>query len=428
MFGLAPAIQTTKAGVAPALKDFRIAAGRVRHFGLPFGLTQMLIVGQIAFSVLLVVAAALFVRTLVKLHSIPIGFNTEKLLVFNLDAKLAGYSDLRGSRFYEDLRQRFGTLPGVRAATMSDIPLVAGPEGANGIIVSGMSALPDHALSANIIVVGPSFFETMQIPLLLGRSVGEQDAAGAPRVVLVNDVFAKKFFAGRDAIGQHFQFEDKPPIDVQIVGVAKNTRYSSVKKEIPPVVFIPWAQAPNGWLNGGMYYELRTLGDPLMLANAVRQVVHQSSPLIPVADVATQVQYINSTIATERTFPDLSAGFGILALLIACVGLYGTMAYAVARRTNEIGVRIALGAQRRTVIWMVQQEVLALSSIGVAIGLSVAWQTARVASSFLFGVRPNDVFVFSFSAAILVLCAFVAGYVPAWRASCIDPMQALRDE
>ncbi len=426
LFGLAPAIQATKVDLAPALKESRVAGSRVRRFGLPFGPTQMLMAGQIALSVLLVVAAALFVKTLINLHSTSIGFNPEKLLVFNLNGKLAGYSDRRGTMFYEKLRQRFANLPGVRCATMSDIPLVSGPESANSIIVPGMSATKNF--SAKVAIIGPSFFETLQIPLLRGRSVGEQDMAEAPRVVVVNDVFAKNFFPGRNAIGQHFQFEDNPPIDVQIVGIAKNTRYSSLKKEIPPVAFIPWSQAPAGWLNGGMYYEIRSLGDALALANTVRQVVRQASSLVPVADVATQVQYIDSTIAPERTFADLSTGFGLLALLIACVGLYGTMAYAVARRTNEIGVRIALGAQRRAVIWMVEGEVLVLSSIGVAIGLGVAWQTARVTSSFLFGVRPDDVFVFSLSAAILVLCAVVAGYAPAWRASCIDPMQALRNE
>ncbi len=427
-FGITPAIQATKVDVAPALKESRAATSRVRRFGLPFGLSQTLIVGQIALSVLLVVAAALFVRTLGKLHSISIGFNTEKLLVFNLDAKLAGYNDRRGAGFYESLRQRFANLPGVRGATMSDIPLVAGPQGANSIIIPGMSAPPDHSLSANIVVIGPSFFDTMQIPLLLGHPVGERDAADAPRVVVVNEVFAKKFFPGRNVIGQHFKFKDSHPIDFEIVGVAKDTRYSSLKRAIPPVAFIPWSQAPPGWLNGGMYYEMRTLGDPLALANTVRQVVHQASPLVPVADIATQVQYINSTIAPERTFADLSTGFGMLALLIACVGLYGTMAYSVARRTNEIGVRIALGAQRGAIIWMVQREVLALSLIGVAIGLTVAWETARVAASFLFGIRPHDVVVFSLSAAIFVLCAVAAGYAPAWHASRIDPVQALRNE
>ncbi len=368
-------------------------------------------------------------RTLAKLHSVSIGFNAEKLLVFNLDAGRAGYEYRRGAAFYETLRQRFATVAGVRGATMSDMPLVAGSTSANGIVIPGMQAPPDRPLSTNVTVVGPSFFNTMQIPILLGRAIGEQDNADAPRIVVVNEVFAKTFFPGRDIIGRHFAFFDnEKPIEVQIAGLARNSLYSSLKKEIPPVAYVPWSQVWPGWLLDGMYYEIRTLGNPLALANTVRQMVHQANPRLPVADLATQVRYIDNTIAPERTFADLCTCFGLLALLIACVGLHGTMAYAVARRTNEIGIRIALGAQRGNVIWMVQREVLALSLIGVAIGLGVAWETARFVASFLFGVRPNDSAVFGFSAVILTACALAAGYAPAWRASRIDPMEALRNE
>jgi predicted permease len=425
-FGLAPTVQATRVDIAPALKESWAAALRARRFGLPFGLSQTLIAGQIAFSTLLVVAAGLFVGTLVKLHSISIGFNTEKLLVFSLDAKLAGYDDRRGAAFYEQLRQRFATLPGVRAASMSDMPLGGGGNNADSIVIPGETALPDHRLNTNDALVGPSFFSTMQIPILLGRPIDKGDTADALHVAVVNEVFARKFFPGRNPVGQHFNFES--PTAVQIVGVAKNSLYSSLKSEIPPVVYVPWSQIPAGWLAPGMCYELRTVGDPLALANTVRQVVHQASSVVPVADLSTQVRYIDSTIAPERTFADLSTGFGILALIIACVGLYGTMAYSVARRTNEIGVRIALGAQRRAVIWIVQREVLTLSFLGVAIGLSVAWEMARFVASFLFGVSPDDVLVFSLSAVILVVCAIFAGYAPALRASRIDPMQALRNE
>ncbi len=424
-FGLAPAIQATKVDVAPALKESRVAAARVRRFGLPFGISHALVAGQIALSLLLVVAAGLFVRTLMKLHSVSVGFNTEKLLVFSLDASQAGYDELRGTVFYETLRQQFANLPGVRAATMTDMPLVAGSASSDGITVPGMPPPRDHPLATDVTLIGPSFFDTMQIPILLGRPVGEQDTAHAPRVVVVNEVFAKKFFPDRNPIGRHFAFDD---LDVQIIGVAKNSLYSSLKSEIPPVAYVPWSQPPPGWLIGGMYYEIRTLGDPLALANNVRQLVHQANPSLPVADLTTQVRQIETTIAPERTFADLCTCFGILALLIACVGLYGTMAYAVARRTNEIGIRIALGAQRGTVIWIVQREVLALSLIGLAIGLGIAWEAAHFVASFLFGVRANDGVVFTLSAVILMTCALAAGYLPAWRASRIDPMQALRNE
>ena len=426
VFGLVPAMQATKLDVTPALKESRAAAPRLRRFGLPFGLTHSLMAGQIALSLLLVIAAGLFVTTLARLHAVSVGFDTEHLLLFNLNAAQAGYDERRSARFYESLRQRFATIPGVRAATMTDIPLVAGSAGSEGITIPGMPTPPDRRLSTNVILIGPSFFDTMQIPILLGRPVATQDTANAPRIVVVNQVFAKKFFAGRNPIGRHFSFDGDTQI--QIVGVARNTLYSSLTQEIPPVAYVPWSQPVPGWFFGGMYYEIRTPGNPLALANTIRQIVHQANPRLPVADLATQVRYIDTTIAPERTFANLCTCFALLALLIACVGSYGTVSYTVARRTNEIGIRVALGAQRRQVIWMVLREVLVVFLIGLAIGLSIARETAQFVASFLFGVHPTDLFVFGFSALVLMACVLAAGYAPAWRASRIHPMEALRHE
>lgn len=198
--------------------------------------------------------------------------------MFSLDAKLAGYDDRRSALFYETLRQRFASLPGVLAASMSDMPLGGGGNNADGIVIPGMTAYSDHPLSINDVLVGPSFFSTMQIPILLGRPIDGGDTADALHVAVVNEVFAKKFFPHRNPIGQHFTFNS--PTDVQIVGVAKNSLYSSLKSEIPPVAYVPWSQIPPGWLPPGMCYELRTLGDPLALANSVREVVHRASPLV----------------------------------------------------------------------------------------------------------------------------------------------------
>ncbi len=424
LFGLVPAIQATKVDVAPALKESRAVTARVRRFGL----SHTLVAGQIAVSLLLVIAAGLFVRTLARLHSVAIGFNTGNLLLFSLNADQAGYDQLRGARLYETMRRRFEAIPGVRAATMSDMPLVADWNNSDSFTLPGSPVAPGQRPWTSEVLIGPSFFETMGIPILLGRPIGPQDTAGAPRSVVVNEVFAKKFFPGRSPVGRHLSFGEATPTDFQIVGVAKDSLYSSLKRAIPPVVYIPSSQPPQGWFIGGMFYELRTAGDPLAIANTVRRLVHDADPRLPVADLTTQTRRIDSTIAPERAFADLCTCFAVLALLIASVGLYGTMAYSVARRTNEIGIRMALGAERRRVLWMVLREVLALSLAGLAIGLGVALGTSRFVASFLFGVRASDPFSFGISAAILAACAIAAGYAPAWRASRIDPMQALRHE
>jgi predicted permease len=428
LFGLAPALQGTRVDMGPALKESRAITARVRRFGLPFGLSHFLLAGQIAMSLLLVIAAGLFVRTLARLHSVSIGFKTDNLLVFNVNAGQAGYDEIASRTFYELLRRHFESIPGVGAATMTDMPLIANYESGDEITLPGLAAPPDRKPSTNITLAGPSFFETLEIPVLMGRSFAEQDTAEAPHVVVINEAFARKFFPGRSPLGRHFAFGGRTPADLEIVGIARNSLYSSLKHGVPPVIYVPWSQSPKGWLIDGMYYELRTAGNPLALAKAVRQVVHQADPRLPVADLTTQSRKIESTIAPERTFAALCTCFGALALLIACVGLYGTMAYSVARRTGEIGIRVALGAQRAGVVWMVLREVLVLSFIGLAVGLAVAWESARFVASFLFGVRPADPVAFGLSAAILLACALAAGYAPARRASRIQPMEALRHE
>ena len=253
---------------------------------------------------------------------------------------------------------------------------------------------------------------------------------GAPVAAVVNQVFAEKYFHGQNPLGRHFAFGGAKAnaTDIEIVGVARTARYSSLKREIPPVTYIAWIQAPKSRQLRQLIFELRATRDPLALTNTVRQIVHEVGPQVPVADMTTQSRRIDQTISQERTFAQLCACFGALALLMACVGLYGTMAYAVARRTGEIGIRMALGATRRRVIWMILREVAVLSVFGLLAGLVAAYQTTAFLKSFLFGVKPNDPFAIGASVAILTACALLAGYLPAFRASRIDPMVALRNE
>ena len=428
LFGLAPAFRAVSTELS-SLRESRVAAhlGRNRRF-FGFRLTRVLIAGQVALSLLLVVASGLFLKTLVRLQSVPLGFNAEKLLVFTVDASQAGYDLLHSEALYEELRQRFATIPGVQEATMSDMLLVTGSANGEAIKVPGIPSSRDHRLSTSVALVGPSFFSTMQIPILNGRPISAADTASAPRAAVVNEVFVKRFFAGRNAIGAEFEFDDDKPITVQIVGIAKNTLFTSIKAEIPPVAYVPYSQPPPYWPMGPVFYSVRASGDPLALANTVRQITKQADLHVPVTDLTTQVHYIESTIAPERALAMLCTTFGFIALAIACIGIFGTTSYAVVRRTNEIGIRIALGAKRSTVLWMVQREVLISTIIGLSVGALVAWNMARLVSSYLFGVHPDDIFTFSFAAVALFSCAVIASCMPARRATRIEPMEALRTE
>jgi len=429
LFGLAPAIQATRVDVTPALKETRASNphARQRRFGMRFGLSHLLVVAQIATSLLLVAAAGLFVRTLVNLNAVDVGFNRENILLFSLDGAQAGYKERALKEFYAELQQRFRSLPGVRGATMSQMPLVSNSWDSTDVKIPGVSKVDGKEPFTAYMQIGPQFFETMQIPILLGRPIAQRDRQGAQAAAVVNQVFAQKYFPGVSPVGRHFGFGGKAE-DTEIVGVARTPRYDSLKDEIPPVVYLSYLQAGESLPLRGMYFEIRTGGDPLALANTVRKIVHEVGPRVPVADVTTQARRIDQTIVQERTFADLCTCFGALALAMACVGLYGTMAYAVTRRTSEIGIRMALGAARGQIVWMVMREVLAMAGVGLLIGSAAAWQTTAFLKSFLFGLKPDDPLTLGAAAAILILCAFLAGYAPARRASRVEPMIALRHE
>ena len=425
LFGLAPALQATKVDVTPALKESRsIGVPGAAHRFRP-RLTHALIVSQIAVSLLLVIAAGLFVRTLTNLHSIDVGFNRESILLFSVNGRQAGYKDDSLARFYSGLLDRFRQIPGVRAATASNFPLVAQYVNNEDITVPGRPPR-SNGNSTDILNIDPDFFETMQIPVLLGRSLQPGDLA-SPLVAVVNQKFATDFFDGANPVGHQFAFGSKPDTPlIQIVGVIRNAHYNSLQEQPEPVVYIPYTLGVRNLR--GLFFELRTAGDPLAVMSLARRTVHDASPAVSINDVGTQAQRIEQTISQERTFADLGTCFALLALLIASVGLYGAMAYTVARRTGEIGIRMALGAQRPRIVWMVLREVLTLTAAGLAIGYVAARFTTKYVESFLFGLKANDTLALAAGMAILLAAAVVAGYLPAWRASRIDPAVALRNE
>jgi len=287
--------------------------------------------------------------------------------------------------------------------------------------------LPGGAGSA-ILFVGTGFFQAMQIPILLGRDVEARDRGGAPMVAIVNEAFARQRFGGRSALGQHlslpYVYRDR---EIEIVGVSGNARYGDLKDKMRPTVYLPFAQGMWGPV-GEMFYELRTAGNPLGYVRAVRDIVHRADDRLPLADVKMERSWIDQTINQEITFARLCGAFALLALAIACVGLYGTMSYNVARRTGEIGIRMALGAQRARVVRMILRQAALMVAIGLAIGLPAALVASKVVKSFLFGMEPNDPPALAGAAATLAAAALLAGYLPARRAARIDPLAALRHE
>ena len=428
LFGLAPALHATRPALMPALRDRSVGEPRSRLIDtvLRLSLTRALLVVQIAISLLLLVAAGLFARTLSSLQSISLGFNDQSVLLFDVNAPQAGYAQPGVAGFYAGLRQRLSELPGVRDATLSHASLIRAGR-AHPITVDGRPTA-----GTRILYAGPRFFSTMQIRLVRGREILEGDREGRPPVAVVSDLFARNYFGDQDPLGRRIEVGGSlrvggVPLVLEIVGVAASARYGSLKRETPPVVYVPYAQVPAAALDQ-MTYALRTQGNPLRYAAAVRQTVHEADGRVPVTNVRSQTADIDQTINQEIVFARLCSAFAFLALTIACVGLYATMAYAVARRASEIGLRMALGAGQGAVIWMVLREVCLLAVCGLAVGIPAALGTSRLIESFLFETKPNDPQTLALAAAILVTAAVAAGYGPARRAARVDPMIALRHD
>jgi macrolide transport system ATP-binding/permease protein len=416
LFGLAPAIQATRPDVMPALKNGRGG-------GPPRRAQHVLVVAQIAFSFLILVAAGLFVQTLDKLHSVQLGYARENILLFSLNARQAGHRDPEIATFYADLRKRFESIPGVSSATLSHSSIVrAGHAGKTirGTMKIGAVIVED----ARVLVAGPRFLTTMQIPILAGREIDDRDQPGSAPVAVVSERLARTYFGNENPVGRRITFSDDKRA-FEIVGVSANVLYGGLKnQESSMTVFVAASQiSPDP-----VTYALRTAGDPLSYVRSVHEIVREADSRIPVTNVVTQAAEIDRTISREITFAKLCTGFAVLALLMACVGLYGTMSYNVARQVSEIGIRMALGAQSRAVVWMVLGRVLLLAAVALAISVPAALTASQLVKSFLFETQPNDPGTLVLAGAILVSAAILAGYVPARRASRIDPLAALRHE
>ena len=422
IFGLAPAVQATRPELVPALKDTgAYLAGRASRYRMPrLKLQHGLVVTQIALLMLLLVGAGLFAQTLAKLQAVPLGFNPENVLLFDINAPQAGYPAAGSAAYYTQLRDRFADIPGVRAATVSHASMLKAGRG-HPISHDGVRLQGTYRLMQT----GPRFFSTMQIPLLAGREFDERDQARS--VGVISDLFARTYFPNQNPVGRRLTIGGGMPMELEIIGVSAPAQYGPVKFASPPVLYVSYAQAPPSALEG-MTYALRTDGDPLNYVPAVRQIVHNADSRIPVTNFKSQAGEIASTINQEILLARICVGFSIVALVIAGVGLYGTMSYGVARRTREIGIRVALGARRGRVVWMVMRDVCVLTALGLLISIPMVRAASRLVESFLFEIKPNDPRAIALAVVTLSAAALLAGYGPARRASRIEPTTALRHE
>jgi len=427
LFGVVPAMAATRTKVSSSLKETSLAATRRRK-----GLGGKAIVGfQIALSTLLVVCAVLFVRTLINLSSIDPGFRTDHLLLFSVEQPEARYPSPNEIALHQRIQDKLRAVPGVEAVTLAQAPYIAQSMENSDFLPEGQQKDPNKDQTAYTNVVGEGFFQVMGIPVLAGRGFNTQDTRSSTRVAVISQGLARRDFPGINPIGRHFHAHDHPregkPGDwIEIVGICADTHYSSLRETPPPTFYEPFTQAED--LAGGVTYEVRTRLATESIAPALRRAVQSIDPDLPLIDLRTQSEQIQATMQQERIFASLTAGFGALALALACVGIYGAMAYSVARRTNELGIRLALGALPHQVLAMVLREATWLSLAGIGAGLGAALLLTRLVKSMLYGLQPADPMSLAAGAALLVAVALLASWVPARRAAGVQPMQALRHE
>jgi len=438
LFGLVPALRSTKPNLAPVLKDQ--AGSVVGGGGVRF--RKALVVAQVTISILLLVSAGLFIRTLRNLRFVDLGLNPESVIAFNIQPALAGYTPERITPLYKSLVDRLRSEPGVQGVAFATVGLLEGNEWDSTMTVEGYQAQQGEQMNPYCNSISPGYFRTMSIPVLQGREFDDRDTTPSPkppddvqndghgngyRHVIVNERFARKYFADRDPIGRHIGFGGNPgtPTPIEIIGVVRDSKYTGVRDDIPLTVFFSLYEERTP---SSIVVYVRTTRDPSAAFSAAQRTMRDLDQKVPVYNLRTLERQIDRSLLVERFVATLSTAFGILATLLAVIGLYGVMAFTVARRTREIGVRMALGAVRGDVVWLVMRDVLALVGTGIVLGLAAAWGVSRAISSQLYGVTASDPITIVAAAAILAGVALLAGYIPAWRATRVNPVLALRYE
>ena len=429
LFGVMPAWRATRTNPQEAMRANArgIASGQSK-----FSAGKLLVIGQVALSLMLVVGAGLLLGTFNRLSTMKPGFVSENVLLVQVNSQQAGLSQDQLKQLPEDLLRRFRTIPGVASASATEITPISGSAWNSRIEVPGFE--PKSGKDAMIFLTqgASDYFTTLRTRMLAGRSFDARDRAGTQKVAVINQTAARKFFGTDNPVGKRFTFpSERPGQDVspaptiEVIGVVEDAKYSSLKEAARPVAYLAMSQSDEA--RTFVSFLVRGSGDPTTLTTALSAMIAQSNPRIAF-DYKLLDDQVASSIARERLLATLSAFFGVLALLLAMIGLYGTMSYGVSRRRNEIGIRLALGAERATVLRMVMGEVTRVLGVGLVIGVAGAMATSKYVASFLFGVEPNDVLTFAVSAALLALVALTAGAIPAWRAARLDPMLALRED
>jgi predicted permease len=378
-----------------------------------------------ALSMALLVAAGLFTRSLWNVSRVDLGVNVENVVTFAISPQLNGYTPERSRALFERLEEDLAAVPGVTGVAASLVPLLAGSNWGNSVWVQGFEAGPDTDRGSRYNELSPGYFRTLGVPLMAGRDFTRADVLGGSKVAIINEAFAKKFNLGRDAVGKRIGTGEKHVLDIEIIGLVQNAKYSEVKQEIPPLFFRPYRQ--NEQL-GFISFYVRTAVDPEQMLPTVNTSVAKLDPNLPVENLKTLPQQVRENVFLDRMISTLSAAFAALATLLAAVGLYGVLAYTVAQRTKEIGLRMALGADAGRVRGMVLKQVVLMTAVGGIIGLAAGVGLGRLAKSILFELQDYDPLVLAISAFVLTLIALGAGFIPAHRASHVDPIRALRYE
>lgn len=421
VFGLLPAWLAARNEVSSQLKESAQQTTRRRKAWSGKGIVAV----QIALSTMLVIGAGVFLRTVIRLNSVNLGFDPNHVLMFDIHPPVKRYADGKDVLLHEQLEQKMAALPGVESVAPSWMPLAADSQSNSEFVTEDKSkdgANPPEFLN----VVGNDYFHTMRISMIAGRALGPQDKANSPKVAVINQALARKRFPNGNPIGKRFRTEDGEKASwIQVVGICIDTRYAEVKDEPPPVFYVPYVQQREV---GGMTYQIRTHASAAALVPELRRIVQGLDPDLPMIDIRTEREQIDATMQMELTMAALTTAFGVLALVLASVGIYGIMAYTVSQRTNEIGIRLALGAERSQIREMVLRESTWITVAGLATGVAGALTLVRLVKSMLFGIAPYDSVTLGCAVAVMLAVALAATWIPARRAASVQPMEALRHE